>query len=311
MMFVQSDLTDWKVSSALPGLLGQLLEPALAYLGSAAFAIDLSLITGVLFVDRMWRGPGQSCLNYLSRLSRSARADLLCFGLTSTLLMGLLITVLSFRIGGRVNTWLSGYVPLGLVRSVGNPLLQALIFLVILDFLSYWRHRFSHEWKWWWQLHKYHHAATELTALTSYRLHPADMAAHELFVAVPMAVVGVPLESYAVLRSAVFMQGLLNHSLLEWRLGALGGIVVSPWAHRIHHSTVPEHVNKNYGGVFSIWDRLFGSWYAGERLNTEAEIGVPDNPYNRRSLLVEFLLPLRLSAGVIVRQLGGLIRARP
>src|SRR4029077_7936965 len=116
------------------------------------------------------------------------------------------------------------------------------------------------------------------------------------------------LRQYALVRSLVFAQGLLNHSLLDWKFGPLGRIVVSPWAHRIHHSTVPEHVNRNYGGVFSLWDRLFGSWYGGERLNSSSEIGVPDNDYNQRNVLVEFLLPPWRSLRVIARQLGGFMR---
>jgi hypothetical protein len=72
----------------------------------------------------------------------------------------------------------------------------------------------------------------------------------------------------------------MQHSMVNWTYGWIGRwVVFSPIGHRIHHSMEREHWDKNYGDMFVIWDRLFGTYYNGNNINTE--VGVTNNIYNQ------------------------------
>src|SRR5438477_159294 len=78
----------------------------------------------------------------------------------------------------------------------------------------------------------------------------------------------------------------LTHSMLPWRCGWFGKYVLySPIGHRIHHSALPEHKDKNLGFLFPVWDWMFGTYYKGDVINEE--VGVEDNYQNTRGLLFD------------------------
>ncbi|TMH89489.1 MAG: sterol desaturase family protein [Betaproteobacteria bacterium] len=78
----------------------------------------------------------------------------------------------------------------------------------------------------------------------------------------------------------------LTHSMLPWRWGWFGKYVLySPIGHRIHHSALPEHKDKNLGFLFPVWDWMFGTYYKGDVINEE--VGVEDNYQNTRGLLFD------------------------
>ena len=108
-----------------------------------------------------------------------------------------------------------------------------------------------------------------------------------MFTAVPMAVLGAPVESYLLVGVVKQVVDHFQHSMVGWRYGWIGRwLIYSPVGHRIHHSKMEEHWDLNYGNIIPLWDRIFGTWYAGDQVN--AEVDVTDNFYNQGSPVKEF-----------------------
>jgi sterol desaturase/sphingolipid hydroxylase (fatty acid hydroxylase superfamily) len=248
-----------------------------------------ALLAGVLAVEAAVLGWSRSSIHLLLRGSRSARADLVVAGLHAIGWSALLMTAFT---GGALYLLQDLAVPFQSVRlsSLIAPVwLQVLVVFVLIDFLDYWYHRISHEIEFLWEAHKYHHAAVEFTVLTGNRIHALEEAFRHVFVLIPMAALGTPAEMYIGVRYGILAFDMLQHSMVPWTYGWFGRwVVFSPVGHRIHHSPLTEHWDRNYGNLLVIWDRLFGTWYGGERVNSAVDVS--ENPYNRRSVIVEYLL---------------------
>lgn len=166
------------------------------------------------------------------------------------------------------------------------------MFLLVDDFLQYWYHRSSHEYKWLWKWHRAHHTATEMGLLVSYResiyfymLMPNVwwLGVFAFFGgAAPMAV-GIVLKQAIVISS---------HSLVTWDswfhkhqlpapvLQVLERIFITPAFHHQHHAVSKVdgigNPNGNYGNMFSFWDQLFGTAQFIHAF--PAEYGIPNDP---------------------------------
>jgi sterol desaturase/sphingolipid hydroxylase (fatty acid hydroxylase superfamily) len=89
--------------------------------------------------------------------------------------------------------------------------------------------------------------------------------------------------------------------MLPWTFGWVGRwLLISPVAHRIHHSPEVEHFDRNFGGITPLWDRLFGTWYAGDRVNEQ--VGCVDNHYNQASPPRELWVAYQASVTEMVRR---------
>jgi sterol desaturase/sphingolipid hydroxylase (fatty acid hydroxylase superfamily) len=179
-------------------------------------------------------------------------------------------------------TWLA---PLGVVGGV----LWCLFVVLLVDFLTYWKHRAEH--RWFWFIHAAHHSPTDLHAASSYG-HPLQTVTMFLFIAIPLSLVQFAgPESPAVVGVVVTFLQLFIHSPTDIHFGPLRHVLVEPRYHRIHHSTAEHHLNKNFAITFSFWDRLFGTafWPAPDEW---PDVGVPglDPPETIGQLL---LFPLR------------------
>lgn len=247
------------------------------------FLGSLALVFAAEVVALGWRrsSPGR-----LVAGSASARADLfyallhvtnLYFGVTVLASLGALPAA---HLAGRFLRWdLLGGLP---------PLVGTLVLLVILDFFDYWLHRLVHEVDFLWEVHRVHHSATEFTVLTGRRVHPADDALRLVGLALPAAMLGASEVQYLAVQWIVATVDLLQHSPLPWTYGWVGRwLVYSPVGHRLHHSPEPEHQGKNLGNLIPLWDRIFGTWYDGPRVNDE--VGTPGNPYNQANPIDEAL----------------------
>lgn len=136
---------------------------------------------------------------------------------------------------------------------------NVIVWLSVLDFLSYWRHRAEH--KWFWPIHAVHHSPHKLHAANSFG-HPLQAVPSYLFVTLPMVVVQIDHAGTMAAISLVFgFLQLYIHSPVDVNFGLVGKVLVSPRFHRIHHSLEPQHFDKNFGIAFSLWDRLFGTAY--------------------------------------------------
>lgn len=183
------------------------------------------------------------------------------------------------------------YLGFHLVDHVEHPVLRIFLFLLWTDFLDYWIHRGRHI-GWWWELHKSHHSAEEFNAITTARGHPLDGVAIVFCYAIPAALLGGSVGDAALVLVINSIHAGLTHSILPWSWGWVGRYVIySPIGHRIHHSALDEHRDKNFGSIFPIWDHIFGTYYTGDVINEE--VGVDDNYQNRRGFFYDLIEPIR------------------
>lgn len=176
---------------------------------------------------------------------------------------------------------LTDYLPsFAILQNKLSDFTVALLFTSILfildDFTKYWVHRWLHTIPFLWPYHRVHHSSTALNFFTVFRIHPVEGILFSLRSAITQGiVVGI---FYFLFSSQVTLLMLLGANLFSFLFNILGSnlrhspialpypnwlekYLISPAQHHIHHSVAKEHHNKNYGVVFSIWDRLFRSFY--------------------------------------------------
>ncbi|MFL0412449.1 sterol desaturase family protein [uncultured Sphingomonas sp.] len=130
-------------------------------------------------------------------------------------------------------------------------------FVLLMDFLRYWRHRAEH--RWFWSIHKVHHSPTELHAANSIG-HPLQVIPDFLFVSLPLSLFQFPgAEVPLVIGFVVSFLSVHIHSPVRIHFGPFRRIVVDNRFHRIHHSVEERHFDRNFGICFSFWDAMFGT----------------------------------------------------
>lgn len=164
------------------------------------------------------------------------------------------------------------------------------LYWVCADFLAYWIHRYQHHNRFLWTLHSIHHAPQQLTFLTSYRNHIAEQLLVNVAMSVPLLVLGVPLVRWMPLYVLQAVQEAMQHAELPWSFGPLYRWLVSPLFHHYHHSLSPEHCDRNFGKIFSVWDHLFGTKVPAGVAPTR--YGIPDVAIPE-SLLAQTIYPLQ------------------
>jgi sterol desaturase/sphingolipid hydroxylase (fatty acid hydroxylase superfamily) len=276
----------WRPESL--GIMAKEFERRVFRLGDIAPRDTLLALAGILLLEALALGWRNSSVARLVRASRSARADLLIAGVNALGWWPLVLTFFSAGWIWVIEAFTRHYAALNLLGSLGPVWLQFLIVLLVTDFSGYWTHRLSHDFDFLWESHKYHHAATEFTILTGPRNHALEGLFQHLVASIPLAALGVPIKQYVGARAVIYAIELLHHSMAPWTYGWVGQwLIYSPVGHRIHHSPRADQHTSNYGNMLVIWDRLFGTWYAGDDVNET--IGLPHNPYNRQGVVVEYL----------------------
>ena len=127
------------------------------------------------------------------------------------------------------------------------------------DLCYYWMHRMSHEVKVLWASHVVHHQGEEFNLSTALRQTSSGWLWKWIFY-IPMFMVGIPGEVFFTVAAINLLYQFWVHTEHIKTLGALELIFITPSNHRIHHAQNPEYIDANYGGVFIIWDRIFGTY---------------------------------------------------
>jgi sterol desaturase/sphingolipid hydroxylase (fatty acid hydroxylase superfamily) len=153
----------------------------------------------------------------------------------------------------------------GLLHLVNLPLwLFILLGLMILDLISaYWIHYIQHQVKWMWKFHLVHHTDTWVDTTTANRHHPGESVFRAAFTLLAVFVSGSPawlVLLYQTLSAALSQFNHANMRFPKWLDTAIGWIIVSPDMHKVHHHYTQPLTDSNYGNIFSIWDRLFGTY---------------------------------------------------
>ena len=134
-----------------------------------------------------------------------------------------------------------------------------LVALLAYDFLYYWLHRAGHTVALFWAAHVVHHQSEEYNLSTALRQTGSGWLAGWLFY-LPMAIAGVPPLVFAVVALIDLLYQFWVHTRQIDRLGWFDRWFCAPSNHRVHHAVNDVYLDRNYGGILIVWDRLFGSW---------------------------------------------------
>jgi sterol desaturase/sphingolipid hydroxylase (fatty acid hydroxylase superfamily) len=154
---------------------------------------------------------------------------------------------------------------IGLLYFTDLPIwLELLIALLIFELIAqYGVHVLLHKFKWMWKLHMIHHSDTHLDATSGTRHHPGDFALRELFALGAVVIIGAPVAYYFFYRILTVFFTYFTHAniyLPHWLDKPLSYIFITPNVHKFHHHFMRPWTDTNFGNMFSIWDRLFGTF---------------------------------------------------
>lgn len=145
-----------------------------------------------------------------------------------------------------------------------DPLLAFLIYLVVLDFIGYWQHRWQHRFGWWWELHAVHHSQRQMSMWSDDRKHLFETLIESCLFAAVALVIGVEPGQFVALTALSQVMQSVQHANVRLPFGpVLERLIVSPIFHRRHHAVGYGHEGTRYGCNFGVlfpwWDMMFQS----------------------------------------------------
>lgn len=147
-----------------------------------------------------------------------------------------------------------------------NVWLYALVGLLFLDLIgAYMSHWVSHRVKWLWRFHLIHHTDQHVDTTTANRHHPGESVFRFLCTTLAVVLVGAPAWMIMLYQSCSVVLAQFEHaniSLPKWLDDAISWVLISPNMHKVHHHYKLPYTDSNYGNIFAIWDRLFGTFMA-------------------------------------------------
>ena len=166
-------------------------------------------------------------------------------------------TMLNLGVQSVIFVYISSYLNMELL-SMKNPFTWIIAFLLY-DLSYYWMHRMHHEIKILWATHSVHHHGEDYNLATALRQTSTGWLWKWIFY-MPMIILGVPGEVFITVAGVNLVYQFWVHTEHIGHLGFLEKIFITPMNHRIHHAKNKEYIDANYGGVFIIWDRMFGTY---------------------------------------------------
>jgi sterol desaturase/sphingolipid hydroxylase (fatty acid hydroxylase superfamily) len=197
------------------------------------------------------------------------------------------------------------YLPLASLRpmaAAGLPaVVQLVLGLVAIDFaFGYAAHRTMHAWPALWKYHRVHHSDPFVDVTTSYRTHPVESAWRHLWLFAAVWTLGIPAAAVVAFRVLSAVNGILEHANIRVRPAldaAVSRVWVTPNMHKVHHSRDQADTNSNYGNLFTLHDRVFGTFVPTERAFS-VQYGLEDvDPAEMRSFGALLAMPWRSGSG--------------
>jgi sterol desaturase/sphingolipid hydroxylase (fatty acid hydroxylase superfamily) len=199
-----------------------------------------------------WKNTGVSTLLAIGHIITQAAAHGVIFGVIAAGVYAVRLTTIPIS----WNNW---------------PSLVALFLLTDLAF--YIEHRLSHRVRLLWASHSVHHSTEQLVAAAAFRLSWTPILSGVFLFYLPIVWIGYDPVWVFGMASAGLTYQFFVHTELVKRIGWLDWFVNTPSAHRVHHASNPEYIDKNFGGVLMIWDHLFGTYQA-ERPDIKIRYGL-------------------------------------
>lgn len=197
---------------------------------------------------------------------------------------------------------------LGFFRYFGfDPLLAGIVSFIVLDFAIWLEHVASHKVPLLWRIHRMHHADNGFDVTTGLRFHPFEIMISIVWKALVVVTLGAPVLSVLIFEIVLNATSMFNHSNIAIPARADGVVrlfLVTPDMHRVHHSSMREETDSNYGFNFPFWDRLFSTYVAAPaRGHAGMEIGLAQYRGKKAAGLVWALaLPFRALAPRLINR---------
>ena len=232
----------------------------------------------------------EALLNYFENIPPAFRATLLIGGLVFFWILegtlplfnfqykkirhaglNLFFTLTTVIIGfglARVLLWASDFAStnkIGLLYVVEMPLwAQVVTGILLLDLIgAYFIHWTEHRVKWMWKFHLVHHSDTTVDVTTGLRHHPGETVFRILFTIMAVLIIGAPMGIVMLYQSLSVLFAHITHANINMPKSIdriLSYVLVTPLMHKVHHHYTQPLTDTNYGNIFSIWDRIFGTF---------------------------------------------------
>ena len=260
--------------------------------------MPLAIIFGSLILVAIWELCGSRRRREFPALRR--RASNISFWTANLFLAAFLLPPVAFArpliealSGVKMPAW-----------PIANATVSLVVGFLLLDLMGYLLHRFEHAVPLLWRFHALHHSDPDVDVTTAIRHHPIEYLFDSVVYLFALLVLDIPAVVVLIHGVATFATAAVQHGnirlperLERW----LQPVLVTVDMHRIHHSVVFEQSNSNYGAVFSIWDRLFGTYaWMSRKQHDRVVFGLRELP--RRDCLrpsAMLLTPWRISGAAV------------
>lgn len=168
--------------------------------------------------------------------------------------------------------------------------------VLAIDLGDYLRHRLEHRFARLWRIHRLHHADEMIDTATALKFHPAEVLVTACVAVAIVLALGAPIAAVLVYIALVVAFDVWLHANVRMPLESrhLNWAVMTPDLHRIHHGEEDGQQAANFGVIFSVWDRVFGTYYPVERLDHELSFGLGEGNRLKFDTLGDMLAdPLR------------------
>ncbi len=154
-----------------------------------------------------------------------------------------------------------GLLPTLAPASWPGQILFTLAYAFVWDLWQYAMHRLQHRSAWLWETHRFHHDETHVNAATQTRVHALSYVLGFAFHLPVVILFGLQAPPAIAAFLMFTLWGFVNHANLRLPLGPLTPVIAGPQWHRIHHSVLPEHRDRNFAVLFPVIDMMFGTYY--------------------------------------------------
>lgn len=165
-----------------------------------------------------------------------------------------------------------------------TSLLTFVLLFLLNEFIYYWFHRWSHEVPFLWATHVNHHSSLKMNFTVAARTPFLNAIYHILFW-IPLPLLGFHPIDILLVETMSFFFAFIQHTTIIPKLGKLEWVLNTPSHHRVHHASNKKYINKNYGNVLIIFDRLFGTFAVEDE---KPVYGLIRNPTDRSILNMIF-----------------------
>lgn len=166
----------------------------------------------------------------------------------------------AFCIPITVGVYVTVYAHARLTTLSTHSVVAWVVLFFALDFLYYAYHRASHRVNFLWAGHVVHHSSEEYNFSVALRQSWFGQQLTEWVFFLPLALAGFPPSMFVVTLTLNTLYQFFIHTRLVGTLGPLEWVMNTPSHHRVHHARNPEYIDRNYGAILIIWDRLFGTF---------------------------------------------------